>query len=345
MNRKPNEKWTLRLGLSQVVILLGVTTGCLALSFYLGFFSGKRVGFSEAMDTNIALVPKIPIESNVAVDPGQVDSAEKAVADVYADLKNTNTKSAESTSSQGSDMPEIGVIEKVEQKNQKDLANVFADDLPAASVTNTANGTTNKDPWAVSKANNQAEPMVIGDDIDEATGANDAIDKALNDIATPLPKSKTTVAATSTIPAVTIAPIATTTIATVVTIAPTAIPTVVPTKAPTKTPTATPTKVKVDPKASTSESSDVGATISKAAKSGWYAQVAAPTSKAEADSLASQLRNNGFRVVIESAQVRGDSYFRILVGPEENRAQADALVKQLTRESYLKGAPFIRMIK
>ena len=315
MNRKPNEKWTLRLGLSQVVILLGVTTGCLALSFYLGFFSGKRVGFSEAMNTNIALVPKIPIESSVAVDPTQVDSAEKAVADVYADLKNDTAKSIDSASNNGSDIPEIGVIQKIDQNSQKELANVLGDDVSVLTPKSSSNPSTSKDPWVNTVGNNQAEPMVIGDNNNEVKNANEAIDKALNDIATPLPQIKKSE------PVISATPIATTT--------------------PTKTPTVTPTKTKV----ASQESGDVGASISKAAKSGWYAQVAAPTSKSEADSLASQLRNNGFRVVIESAQVRGDSYYRILVGPEENRAQADALVKQLSRESYLNGAPFIRMIK
>lgn len=78
---------------------------------------------------------------------------------------------------------------------------------------------------------------------------------------------------------------------------------------------------------------------------GWFAQVAAPTLLQDADDLARQLKQAGFGVVIENAKVRGQSYFRVLVGPESKREQAEILIRQLKREKYLKGEPFIRMVK
>jgi cell division septation protein DedD len=78
---------------------------------------------------------------------------------------------------------------------------------------------------------------------------------------------------------------------------------------------------------------------------GWYAQVGAMPSLAEADRLAQKLKGSGFAVMIEAALVRGDNYFRILVGPERSKQQADLLLAQLRRERYIEGDPFLRVVK
>ncbi|MBN8550818.1 MAG: SPOR domain-containing protein [Deltaproteobacteria bacterium] len=49
--------------------------------------------------------------------------------------------------------------------------------------------------------------------------------------------------------------------------------------------------------------------------------------------------------MIEVARVRGDEYYRVLVGPEQNRDRAQRLVGQLKRESYIHGDPFLRVVK
>jgi len=77
---------------------------------------------------------------------------------------------------------------------------------------------------------------------------------------------------------------------------------------------------------------------------GWFAQVAAPGDKEDAIGLASMLHQAGFPVLIENARVRGQNYFRVLVGPEENRQLAERLVSQLKRERYLYDDPFIRLV-
>jgi cell division septation protein DedD len=77
---------------------------------------------------------------------------------------------------------------------------------------------------------------------------------------------------------------------------------------------------------------------------GFFAQVAAPKRIAEAQDVARRLKKSGFPVVIETAHVRGEDYFRVLVGPEENKVQADRLVDQLKRESYLSGSAFLRRV-
>jgi cell division septation protein DedD len=78
---------------------------------------------------------------------------------------------------------------------------------------------------------------------------------------------------------------------------------------------------------------------------GWFAQVAAPDNRAEAEGLARKLQKSGFQVMIENAKVRGQEYFRVLVGPEETRQQSERLLGQLKREPGLKADPFIRMVR
>jgi cell division septation protein DedD len=78
---------------------------------------------------------------------------------------------------------------------------------------------------------------------------------------------------------------------------------------------------------------------------GWYAQVAAPSRVEDARDLGKKLRSSGFAVQIEQAKVRGQEYFRVLVGPESNRTYAERLVTQLKRERYIQGDPFIKKVR
>jgi len=75
---------------------------------------------------------------------------------------------------------------------------------------------------------------------------------------------------------------------------------------------------------------------------GWYAQVAAPQVRADAEGLSGKLREFGFASVIEEARVRDQSFFRVLVGPEASRLHAERLVAQLKREPYIEAEPFVR---
>ncbi|MCB0352830.1 MAG: SPOR domain-containing protein [Bdellovibrionales bacterium] len=87
------------------------------------------------------------------------------------------------------------------------------------------------------------------------------------------------------------------------------------------------------------------AAVSSTPRSGWYVQVAAPKARSDADSLAQKLRSSGFQITIETANVRGEKYFRVLVGPEDNRTLAQRLSGQVKREPYVQGEPFIKVIR
>ncbi len=91
--------------------------------------------------------------------------------------------------------------------------------------------------------------------------------------------------------------------------------------------------------------SDAASMVRKVVPSGYFAQIAAPKTLNEAEAIAKKLKRSGFPVVVEPTAVAGQSFFRVLVGPEENKVQADRLVSQLKGESFISGTPFIRKVK
>jgi cell division septation protein DedD len=93
------------------------------------------------------------------------------------------------------------------------------------------------------------------------------------------------------------------------------------------------------------KSGDTATVARKVIPSGYFAQIAAPKTLAEAEGVAKKLKRSGFPVVVEPTSVAGQSFYRVLVGPEQNKVQADRLVSQLKGESYISGTPFIRKVK
>ncbi|MFQ5776525.1 MAG: SPOR domain-containing protein [Terriglobia bacterium] len=71
---------------------------------------------------------------------------------------------------------------------------------------------------------------------------------------------------------------------------------------------------------------------SPAAKAGIYLQVAALTQEPDAQRLAGELRKLGFAVAIRPP--RRDRFYRVLVGPLENAALADAAERRLKARGF-----------
>lgn len=85
--------------------------------------------------------------------------------------------------------------------------------------------------------------------------------------------------------------------------------------------------------------------VVKSVPSGYYAQVAAPKTLDEAEAVARKLKKSGFPVVVESSSLNKAPFYRVLVGPEDNKVQGERLVGQLKSERYINGTPFIRKVK
>lgn len=92
------------------------------------------------------------------------------------------------------------------------------------------------------------------------------------------------------------------------------------------------------PEAEPEPSPAAAAAPSEAApKSGWAVQVGAFGSQDNAIALRDRLRKAGFTAYVEKAQLASGTLYRVRIGPEIERADADALLEKLTRETGVKG--------
>ena len=57
----------------------------------------------------------------------------------------------------------------------------------------------------------------------------------------------------------------------------------------------------------------------------WVFQVASLSERAKADEMAGNLKSKGFPAFVEAAEVNGKTYFRVRVGPRQERKDIDAL--------------------
>lgn len=309
MNKQSGERKEVRLGLMQIVVLLGLTVGSIATAFFLGFFVGRSVGFENLNSSMVASLPKLPVNSSEASN----DVSEQVVSEVYAKLNEKPTAPiAEETgvnahSANNENIPELGSIQPADSS--------AAPVVPPApenhdSVAHDASVANESPVLAVENHSIEAEDPVAAKKVEKN-------DKTLGSA---LADNHAEVAPHPTAPVV----------KSPVKEAPHAIVEVEKPK---------PTVAVVKP------SSNSSLIPQRNIPQGWFAQIAAPKQIDDARNLGENLKKSGFAVVIEAAQVRGEDYYRVLVGPESSKSQADVLLKQLKRESYLKGEPFLRMVK
>jgi len=71
--------------------------------------------------------------------------------------------------------------------------------------------------------------------------------------------------------------------------------------------------------------------------SGWVVQVASFSDKGNADQTLARLRLEGYDSFLEQINVKGKMLYRVRVGPEVERARADALQGRIARELKLQG--------
>jgi len=321
--------WELRLGVVQVVMLLGMAMGSMVCAFYLGLHSGQTIGFESAVARANAATPRLPIPAEHLDGAGEEDAG---AFDVYARLNESVQESVvipdplarpSGGAASGDVLGNNGVFEKPAVGGDvtgavPELGSIKSVDTAPLIEASAAEA-------EVSGDDTRAADKVLTAGLLESAAARSAAVKAEEAASADRPETPSRAAPIDTG--------TTTTTAAVVNRA------VLPDhKAPA------PGEEKIEapsPPKLVSDAPRVGVVIPK----GWYVQAAAPRQLQEANALAGKLRKSGFPVTIENARVRGEEYYRILVGPEGARAQADVLLKQLRRESYLPADPFIRMVK
>ncbi|MCB0333197.1 MAG: SPOR domain-containing protein, partial [Bdellovibrionales bacterium] len=337
MNKRNLRSFELHLSLLQLAVVLGIVTGSMCVAFYLGFGSGHTSGFQEASVSDLKRAMKLPISDDELED---VVSEEHASA-VYAKLGRNELPAL---NEKAMELPELATIEEAPQKlnsprdivveDKKLTAPLFQEESPVALKSPSLGEL--KDKQAASMR--MKEPDISERPVDKSV--SEAVQllgsgESLGSVAKPKKTlggllelqnndkkaaKKTVVSQEPTKQAVEKKETATKVAALVV-------PPTPKVETPPQPKPVAPTMVK-------KQTAPTPPRVQTKVNSGWYAQVAAPQKIADAKSIASQLQGSGFSIAIEEADVRGQVYYRVLVGPEDNRTLASRLVGQLKRESF-----------
>lgn len=328
MNSITPRRWELKLGVIQAIALLGAIFGSLACTFYLGFSAGRTTGHEQALAASLAASPKVSLRPDASASEHAVSSR-----DIFAKLDTQAIETEEVVTQKtiqkiDKDAPEVSSIPIAEVPDVKTSEpavreSVIADmaleqnESPARSSGKTLADLETEKQEPIAKLNENSN---LDTELKTSTKVNIPID---HDELKPLSETSSAKKVEK--------------------IAPTEIQ-----KAEIKPELKKEEKVEakvVEVKKQELPKVEPTPKVKNEISKGWFAQVAAPQEFSDAQAIISKLKSSGFKASIENATVRGESYYRILVGPEEKKEQAERLVQQLQRESYLKGAPFLRFVK
>lgn len=311
--------WEVRVGLVQVIILVGIVVGAMVSAFLLGYTSGHKNGIETARRSTINEVPRFPVAA--ADDPQELGADH--LTEMYARLHNLEQSGADEPAKVDSDLPSVQNPSKVEPLEPLGGSEVKPDVAALDNVRVLGQGAID----AESVAEGQTLGALLRNQVEDVVP-----------VASPQNKIEKVVA-------------------------------------PSITPSASPAKAKLPADRASKQLQEAEVKFKQSKKEqlqqaevkqktvvpatpvvttrivrgtvvgGWYAQVSAPRQIEDANKLADLLVSSGFQVAIERATVRGEQYFRVLVGPEGSRELAQRMKQQLVREPYVTGDPFVRLIK
>ena len=339
IHMKPQRNWELKLGPIQVMILIGLILGSLIAMYLLGTLSGQSEGFASASALATVSSPRQEIPSVVLGD----QAGNEPMPDLYAKLSQVGAKSV---ANREGNAPKLGVIER----GQSGALVPPSSDSEVSGSTVSGSGVLGsaviEKPVPSSSPASKAVVRMLGDDTPPKPAAGgvsgSTLGSLLEDTSKLKPPSSIDIS-TKKVPlqdpvsvktgdkdrAVVAALAAKSTPPSLV-----REPQVLPTSVPSQTRVVQTPPAVVKP-------INVKENLAK----GWYAQIVAQKSVNDADAIGQILKGSGFSVVIEKADVRGERYYRLLVGPEDSKTEAERLITQLKREKSLRSEPFLRVVK
>ena len=334
--------WEIKLGPLQVVVWLGLALGAIYGSYFIGFFSGKYVGFEDARTASGGEVPKLALNEEIP------DRSPKEWDNVYGKLggaavvgqdERANANGEQATSDKKAAEPKAPDqrIVKAVQEMQKEDASSARETSPSVVVKKDLLSDTDSiftgdvgggqdvidesPPKEISGKG--GEVRVLGREVESLDGkAKASTESAQAKSAASVVESNAATAKKGAAPELP--------------------EEVTPAKQKAVEPKTVESKA-VEPKVKETVKEKVS--VVKRLPRGYFAQVAAPKTRAEAEELARKIRKSGFPVVVEDNSTGRSPFYRVMVGPEENKVQADRMLGQLKREKYLDGKLFVRQVK
>ena len=314
--RSSNRGWEVRLGALQIVVWLGLAIGAVFGSYFIGFFSGRYVGFETARSASGGDVAKLSVTDEFPERTAQ------SMSGIYDQLSSNATVGKEIKPL----APKNG---STDTKVAKTIDEIKTGNAAGAVIASNAQ-VANEKPKAA-----DADPFLDVDYADAPSGKGSLLPPAVEgSLLAPAAEDigkggevrllgqqsgEKSVETSKIIPDAPKVPVAK--------------------EADTK-------KIVADATTTAAPKAIKGATkVTKRVPPGYFVQVAAPKTLKDAEVVAKKLRGSGFPVMIEDFSTGKSPYFRVLVGPEDNKVQAERLVGQVKRESYISGQPFIRQSK
>jgi cell division septation protein DedD len=325
-----------RLGKLQVMVWLGLALGSIVGAYFVGFFSGRYVGFESARESSAGEVAKLPVpeafQGTLGRSPVGVYDKLKAPA-VLRDSEESPTaakgRAASEAAAASARVEEIKREVEAADDGEEPVSAVRGEDIPAGRAIEAE--ASEKEIESLIDEPQKGPEIIIGSD-EGLTGGKVPDSVRLLGAGKTAGTGKADTAK-DVQAKVTVAPKADKSATTLLD---------------ERIANARSDSAKASQSAEVvakTSGKDSGSLVRKVVPSGYFAQVAAPKKLSEAESIAGKLKRSGFPVVVESASVAGQSFFRVLVGPEQNKLQADRLVSQLKSERYISGDPFIRKVK
>ncbi len=349
MNQRNLRNWNITLGPVATVASLGVVLGSVACAFYLGFFSGQKVGIETALNNSLSSSIRLPVDTEEWESGTSGDVSSLGGGQDFSHKEIAATKGEPST--RAKPIPALESIKSTEVAPVGEMLppvadeNVLEDNIPAGTDSRQDTGSitealTTKNGF-VSPQKNGAEGEIIVDrgsplKDSRVPSGNSSVGATLGALVKESrleepARAEKKVSERASVPSGVDRETVEVKRAEAVE-----------KESRKEVPKVESFKVEGGPPAR--EKEKLGTSDASAPAKGWFAQIVAPNKRSEAESVAQKLRSSGFAVSIENAQVRGQQYYRVLVGPEDNRKQAELLISQLKREPYIKTEPFLRRI-
>lgn len=331
-SRSIDRRFEVRLTAMPLAALVGVVAGCMFVSFYLGLISGQRAGFesAQAMTTYNTVKMAVPDEFQLDLDNKELGS------DAYAKLTDV-VSSADLSGDQPSEMPKLESIKNIDEIENNELNEDGSEPGAAlkelakqqkSSILAPVESKPKLDPRlavlgkgleveTVGRKSNVAtlggkgtDSLSLTDKVgSKEVGENKKANKERNN-----QMNSDSSSATREPPRV-------------LALAGSNV-----------------NKVTEVPKLSNQDRNQLSM-VREVVPSGWYTQVAAPRSIRDAEELAERLKNNSLAVMIEMANVRGQEYYRVIVGPDPSRSSAQEHMSQVKSLKLVRGDPFVRLVK
>jgi cell division septation protein DedD len=314
--RGSNRGWEIRLGALQVVVWLGLAIGGVFGAYFIGFFSGRYVGFETARAASGVDVPKLALSEEYP------ERSSQSMANVMGKLNNVATLTQETKPVVGAknEPPEAQVMKPSQPKSEEDHLKTQdgAESKSAAMFDQDAifneQLTDDSSDTAASLGSPQREITGKGGDVRVLGGESAAVigdtTKAAGGDSAATAKAAITDSGKQVPP-----------------------------------PSQERSKVSAEQKGPVKDQKKEKLTVVKSLSKGHFAQVGSPKNLAEAEALARNLKRSGFPAIIEETSKGRSPFYRVMVGPEDNKVQASRLVEQIKREPYIKGTVFVRSSK